>query len=79
MFLYQHKYTLDILAETVLLGAKPTQSPIDQNHRVALDDGTLYYDPEQYCRFIGRLIYLTITRPELCYSVNVLAQFMQYP
>ncbi|KAH9769815.1 hypothetical protein KPL71_012150 [Citrus sinensis] len=79
LFLDQRKYTLDILAETDLLGEKLAQSPIDQNHCVALDDGTLYYDPERYRRFIGRLIYLTITRLELCNSVHVLAQFMQCP
>ncbi|KAK9190783.1 hypothetical protein WN943_019393 [Citrus x changshan-huyou] len=79
MFLSQRKYTLDILAETGLLGAKPARSPIDQNHRLALDDGPMYSDPVRYRRLIGRLIYLTITRPELCYSVHVLAQFMQCP
>ncbi|KAK9178380.1 hypothetical protein WN943_027570 [Citrus x changshan-huyou] len=79
MFLSQRKYTLDILAETGLLGAKPTRYPIDQNHRLALDDGPMYSDLVQYRKLIGRLIYLTITRPELCYSVHVLAQFMQCP
>ncbi|KAH9678849.1 retrovirus-related pol polyprotein from transposon RE1 [Citrus sinensis] len=79
MFLSQRKYTLDILAETGLLGAKPAPSPIDQNHRLALDDGPMYSDLVQYRKLIGRLIYLTITRPELCYSVHVLAQFMQCP
>lgn len=33
----------------------------------------------QYCRLIGHLIYLTITRSELAYSVYLLAQFMQQP
>ncbi|XP_026429268.1 uncharacterized protein LOC113325284 [Papaver somniferum] len=79
LFLSQRKYTLDILSETGLLGAKPASSPIDQHHRLALDDGPLYSNPSQYRRLIGRLIYLTITRPELCYSVHVLAQFMQSP
>ena len=79
MFLSQRKYTLDILAETGLLGTKPARSPIDQNHRLALDDSPMYSDPVRYRRLIGRLIYLTITRPELCYSVHVLAQFMQCP
>ncbi|KAJ8899522.1 hypothetical protein K2173_018496 [Erythroxylum novogranatense] len=53
--------------------------PIEQNHRLALADGTLMADPERYRRLVGRLIYLTITRPELYYSVHVLAQFMQNP
>ncbi|XP_026387812.1 uncharacterized protein LOC113282888 [Papaver somniferum] len=46
---------------------------------ISRDDGPLYSDSSQYRRLIGRLIYLTITRPELCYSVHVLAQFMQSP
>lgn len=33
----------------------------------------------RYRRLIGRLIYLTITRPELAYSVHTLAQFMTRP
>ncbi|XP_026380302.1 uncharacterized protein LOC113275077 [Papaver somniferum] len=72
LFLSQRKYTLDILSETGLLGAKLATSPIDQHHRLALDSS-------QYRQHIGRLIYLTITRPELCYSVPVLDQFMQSP
>ncbi|KAH9718013.1 retrovirus-related pol polyprotein from transposon RE1 [Citrus sinensis] len=79
MFLSQCKHTLDILAKTGLLGAKPAPFLIDQNHRLALDDGPMYSDHVWYCRFISRLIYLTITRPELCYSVHVLVQFMQCP
>ncbi|KAJ4758369.1 Retroelement pol polyprotein-like [Rhynchospora pubera] len=79
LFLCQRKYTLDILAESGLLGAKPTTFPIEQNHKLLSATGPLLDDPERYRRIVGRLIYLTITRPELCYSVHVLAQFMQAP
>ncbi|KAK9671406.1 hypothetical protein RND81_12G027900 [Saponaria officinalis] len=34
---------------------------------------------EENHRLVGKLIYLTHTRHELCYSVHVLAQFMQNP
>ncbi|KAJ4812357.1 Retroelement pol polyprotein-like [Rhynchospora pubera] len=79
LFLCQRKYTLDILAESGLLGAKPAAFPIEQNHQLLNATGLPLDDPEQYRRIVGRLIYLTITRPELCYSVHVLAQFMQSP
>ncbi|KAJ3704232.1 hypothetical protein LUZ61_007937 [Rhynchospora tenuis] len=79
LFLCQRKYVLDILAECGLLGAKPAATPMEQNHRLAESVGEKLKDPEKYRRLIGRLIYLTITRPELCYSVHILAQFMQDP
>ncbi|KAJ4796184.1 Retroelement pol polyprotein-like [Rhynchospora pubera] len=79
LFLCQRKYTLDILAESGLLGAKPAAFPIEQNHQLLTATGPLLDEPERYRRIVGRLIYLTITRPELCYSVHVLAQFMKAP
>ncbi|KAJ3702693.1 hypothetical protein LUZ61_006398 [Rhynchospora tenuis] len=79
LFLCQRKYTLDILAECGLLGAKSVAFPIEQNHNLSIADGAPMDDPERYRRLVGRLIYLTITRPDLCYSVHVLAQFMHAP
>jgi len=33
----------------------------------------------RYRRLIGRLIYVTITRPDLLYAVHILSQFVQAP
>lgn len=51
--------------------------PIEQNHKLALSDQSFMEVPELYQCLVGRLIYLTITRSELCYAVHILAQFMQ--
>ncbi|KAJ3699854.1 hypothetical protein LUZ61_003559 [Rhynchospora tenuis] len=79
LFLSQRKYALDMLAESGLLGAKPAATPVEQNHRLAELSGMKMKEPERYRRLVGRLIYLTITRPELSYSVHTLAQFMHEP
>lgn len=79
LFLYQRKYTLDIISEAGLLGAKPSGFPIEQNHKLGLASGDLLEDPESYRRLVGRLIYLAVTRPDLAYSVHILSQFMQEP
>nr|CAN82171.1 hypothetical protein VITISV_040546 [Vitis vinifera] len=79
LFLCQRKYTLDIVSEAGLLGAKPCGFSIEQNHRLGLANGELLSNPESYRRLVGRLIYLAVTRPNLAYSVHILSQFMQEP
>lgn len=79
IYLCQRKYTLDIISEAGLLGAKPAGFPIEQNHNLALAKGDLLPDPEPYRRLIGRLIYLSFTRPDLAYAVHILSQFMHKP
>ena len=79
LFLCQRKYTLDILTETGMLGSKPNPLPMEQQHKLSSDSGDPISNPGQYRRLIGRLIYLTITRPDIQYAIHILSQFMQDP
>lgn len=77
--LCQRKYALDLLVETGYIGSKPSSIPTEPNLKISKDDIDLLDDPTSYRRLVGRLLYLTITRPDLCYSVNRLSQFMGAP
>ena len=59
----QRKYTLDILDEAGLLGAKPLSTPMEENNELLPIIGDLLKNPSTYRRLVGQLIYLTITRP----------------
>ena len=75
----QRKYALEIIHECGLLGTKPTEFPIEENHKLALALGRLLNDATRYRRLVGRLIYLNTTRPDPTYVVHILSQFMQCP
>ncbi|XP_021899481.1 uncharacterized protein LOC110815833 [Carica papaya] len=77
--LCQRKYALDLLTETGYLGCKPSSIPMDPNIKMSKDDGELLSDITSYRRLIGKLLYLTISRPDICYSVNRLSQFLATP
>ena len=79
IYLCQWKYALGIIEETGLLAAKPVAFPVEQNHRLSLDKGPDFPNVGAYRRLVGRLVYLSVTRPDLSYSVHTLAQFMQKP
>ena len=78
-FLNQRKYILDILQDAGLTGAKPTRFPLPKNLHLSLDTGEFLPDPSPYRRLVGRLLYLTLTRPDLSYSVQHFSQFLQNP
>lgn len=40
------------------------------------NDGKFFSDPEKYRRLVGKLNYLTVTRPDITYPVSVVSQFI---
>ena len=42
-------------------------------------EGGLLKDPNNYMRLVGRLLYLTLTKPNINYSLHRLNQFMDQP
>ncbi|CAH9072350.1 unnamed protein product [Cuscuta epithymum] len=77
--LSQRKYALDILQESGMLGSRPSTTPMEQNLKLRPDDDSALIDAAMYRRLIGRLLYLTVTRPDIVFPVNQLSQFLSQP
>ena len=68
IYLSQRKYAMDIISECGMLGSKPADTPMEQNHNLSKDDGIYFEEPDKYHRLIGRVVYLAVTKPELSYA-----------
>ena len=79
--LSQRKYTMDLLHETGMLECAPVPTPMVHSSPLSSTQGVplAAADSSSYCRLIGRLIYLTNTRPDITFSVNKLSQFVSAP
>ena len=77
--LCQRKYALDILSSTGMLACKPVSVPMDPSVHLRKDTGTLLPSVKPYRELIGRLLYLTITRPDITFAVNYSSQFLSCP
>jgi len=64
------------LADSGTLASKPLKLPLEQNFKLTKTSGAPLSDPSSYRRFIGRILYLTITRPDICYPVQITSQYM---
>ena len=54
-------------------------TPIEVNHRLALKEDEQEINIGNYQRLVGKLIYLSQTRLDISYVVNILSQVMHSP
>ncbi|GMJ02292.1 cysteine-rich RLK (RECEPTOR-like protein kinase) 8 [Hibiscus trionum] len=72
----QRRYALQLLEDTGSLAKKPADLPMVPSHKLNATEGDLLPDPQVYRRLIGRLMYLTHSRPDIAYDVHHLSQFV---
>jgi len=79
IYLCQRKYCLDLIRDSGLSGCKPCCIPMDNSLMLHQDDSELLTDVLSYRRLVGRLLYLTTTRPDISFATQQLSQFMSKP
>lgn len=71
LFLYQHRYAMDLIEMVGLKHSTPMDTTLELNVNLNQDTSDLLTDDMSYRRLVGSLAYLTIT-----YVVNLVSQFM---
>lgn len=57
-------------------GEKPCNTPMQPHLQLHIESGTPLSDPTTYMILIGRLMWLTHSRPKISYVVSKLSQFL---
>jgi hypothetical protein len=75
LILSQHKYALDIFSRAGMSSCKHVDT-LAFTSKIGLQTSDLYFNPTRYRQIVGALQYLTFTRPDICYTINKVCQFM---
>lgn len=70
-WIYKIKCNVEVVRQKARLVAKV--------ERLQNDEAKEFADPRMYRSLVGKLLYLTHTRADICYVVNYLSRFMNFP
>jgi hypothetical protein len=79
MFVHQAKYTKDIVRKFKMEDSKAMATPMSTTTALDADEEGEHVDQKQYRSMIGSLLYLTVTRPDIQFSVCLGARFQASP
>jgi histone deacetylase 1/2 len=81
ILLTQHKYATDLLKKVGMTDCKAVSTPLSTSEKLSLHEGSLLgpEDATKYRSIVGALQYLTLTRPDIAFSVNKVCQFLHAP
>ncbi|GJZ71766.1 retrovirus-related pol polyprotein from transposon TNT 1-94 [Tanacetum coccineum] len=75
IFFNQSKYIKEMLKKFGLEDSKPTKTPMSTEIKVTKEDEADSLDSSKYRGVIGSLLYLTVSKPDIMFSVCLCARF----
>jgi hypothetical protein len=78
-FVHQAKYTNDQMKKFNMDELKPVSTPMSTTASLDPDENSEAVDPREYRSMIGSLLYLTVTRSNIQFTVCLCAHFQASP
>ena len=75
----KRKYVLDLLKKTGMLVCKLADTPMNYTTKLGIVKRSALVDKGRYQRLVEKLIYLSYTRLDITFLVNIVSQFMNNP
>ena len=79
IFISQEKYAKNLVKRFGLDSKKHTSTPMRSSVKLNLYAAGVEVDPALYWSMIGSLLYLTVSKPDITFSVRVCARFQAAP
>ena len=79
IFISQTKYIKDVLKKFKMVDSKPVSTPMITGCKLSKNDESLEVDHTMYRSMIGRLLYVTTTRPDVMQAVGLVGRFQSAP
>ena len=79
IYVYQRKYAEDLLTVIGFSNGPIFDTSMELNLKLCRDNDYPLSDTTSYCHMVGSLIYLSMTRPDIAYAVQVVSQFASDP
>eukprot|EP00253_Pinus_taeda_P006428 PITA_06428 len=77
--LSQSKYACDLPHHFHMEDCKPAPSPFQSRAKLSVTCTSPEFDAILYRQLVGKLLYLTHTRPDISFTVGLIARFMKNP
>lgn len=79
IFISQAKYANNLVKRFGLEGVKQMRTPMGSHEKLTKDEEGIPVDSKLFRSMIGSLLYLTASRPDLCFSVGLCARYQANP
>lgn len=76
IILCQTKYIKELLERSKMINANPLSTPMINDQHLSKNRGEAIFNDKRYRCLVGALQYVTLTKPDVSFSVHKVCQFI---